>query len=325
MKISEIPFEPGKIVHKELEVGELHDGTFTSIPMAVINGTEKGSTVLVTAGVHGNIISAIEAARRISVMNPQKIRGRVAVIPMVNRPAFIARTRSNVFENFPGPTNMTVSFPGDREGIFSQRLAHVVSRDALSDVDYYVDLCTGALGGCYAPYVVMYPMPAKLVTKVRDLARAFGTRFIVDYSGKAPATIKGRPAMTALSNGIPAILSEGGEASKLDEAYVDVHVTGVNNVLKYLGMIDGQPKLPSQQITLTRDLTIRANRGGFLRLKAGLGEKVSEGQVLADITDVFYHEVEEILSPADGYLFYVTTTASVSSGDRVAKIGIPSQ
>ena len=44
MKINEIPFEPGTEVYEELKVAELHDGTWVNIPMAVMNGKEKGPT-----------------------------------------------------------------------------------------------------------------------------------------------------------------------------------------------------------------------------------------------------------------------------------------
>jgi hypothetical protein len=37
----------------ELKVGELHDGTWIDVPMAVINGKEKGHTLLLTSGMNG--------------------------------------------------------------------------------------------------------------------------------------------------------------------------------------------------------------------------------------------------------------------------------
>lgn len=325
MKISEIPFERGTIAYRELKVGELNDGTLISVPIAIINGMEKGLTLLVTSGIHGNIINSIEAVRRISVeLNPKKVKGRVALVPVMNKPAFITRTRFNIFENSPGPTNMFHVFPGNPEGKLLERLAYVVSREAILDVDYYIDLCTGALGGCRAPVVVMYPTPTELVEKVSGLARAFGTKFILDYLGVAPSTFKGRPVMVAISNGIPAVLSECGEASRLEKVWVDVFVRGINNVMMYLDMIDGVPEIPSEQVILTKDLRmIRANRGGFLQVKVSLGESVSKGQILAEITDVFYNVVERILSLVDGYVLNIATTATVNSGDQVIEVRIP--
>jgi predicted deacylase len=68
---------------------------------------------------------------------------------------------------------------------------------------------------------------------------------------------------------------------------------------------------------------VNANRGGFLNFKVKLGEKVSKGQLLAEISDVFYHVKERILSPENGYVFVMTTTLTVSSGDRVLNLGVP--
>lgn len=325
MKINEIPFQPGTKVYEELKVAELHDGTWVNIPMAVMDGKEKGPTLLLTSGMNGNILNGIEAARRIwSGTSPDRLKGRLVVIPIINRPAFMNRQRLNTFENFPGPTQMVGAYPGKPEGMLTERIAYTISQEAiLGGIDYHLDIGTGALGGRYTSMVLIYPTPKELVEKVRSLARAFGATFVVDYSEKKPGEIKGRGPQIGLENGIPSLLSEMGEASNLEEKWVDALEKGVKNVMMYAGMIEGKPDSGPEPVTLHHLKRVNANRGGFLNFKIKLGEKVSKGQLLAEINDVFYHETERILSPEDGYVFVMTTTLTVSSGDRILNLGVP--
>ncbi len=324
MKIKEIPFEPGKKVYEELKVAELHDGTWINIPMAVMNGQEKGPTLLLTSGLNGNILNGIEAARRIwAGTSPERLKGRLVVIPIINRPAFMNRQRLNTFENFPGPTQMVGAYPGKPEGKLTERIAHTISQEAfLGGIDYHLDIGTGALGGRYTSMVLIYPTPKELVEKVRSLARAFGARFVVDFSKEKSSGMKGRGPQVGLENGIPSLLSEMGEASNLEEEWVNALEKGVKNVMMQTGMIDGKPDPRSEPVILHHLKSVNANRGGFLNFKAKLGEKVSKGQLLAEISDVFYHVTERIISPEDGYVFVMTTTLTVSSGDRVLTLGM---
>jgi predicted deacylase len=325
MKIREIPFEPGTKVYEELKVAELHDGTWVTIPMSVMNGNGKGPTLLLTSGMNGNILNGIEAARRIwARTSPDRLKGRLVVIPIINRPAFMARQRTNTFENFPGPTQMIGAYPGKPEGMLTERIAHAISQEAiLGGIDYYLDIGTGALGGRYASNVLIYPTPKELVEKVKSLAGAFGAKFIVDYSAGIPGGAKGRGPQIALENGIPALLSEMGEASHLEEGWVDALEKGVRNVMMYVGMIEGKPEPGPEPVMLHHLKRVDTNRGGFLNIKVRLGEKVSKGQLLAEISDVFYNVTESILSPEDAYVIVMTTTLTVSSGDRICNLGMP--
>ena len=325
MKIREISSEPGTKVYEELKVAELHDGTPVNIPLSVMNGIGKGPTLLLTSGMNGNILNGIEAVRRIwAGTSPDKLKGRLVVIPIVNRPAFMARQRANIIENFPGPIQMIGTYPGKPVGMVTERIAHAISQEAiLGGIDYYLDIGTGASGGRYASNVLIYPTAKELVEKVKSLAKVFGAKFIVDNSAGDPGTVKGRAPQIALENGIPALLSEMGEASNLEEVWVDALEKGVRSVMMYLGMIQGRPDPGPEPVTLLHVKRVDANRGGFLKIKVKLGQKVSKGQLLAEISDMFYNVTERILSPEDAFVLVTTTTLTVCCGDRVLSLGVP--
>jgi hypothetical protein len=219
---------------------------------------------------------------------------------------------------------MIGAYPGKPEGMLTERIAHAISQKAiLGGIDYHLDIGTGALGGRYASNVLIYPTPKELVEKVKSLAGAFGAKFIVDYSAGIPGGVKGRGPQIALENGIPALLSEMGEASHLEEEWVDALEKGVRNVMMYVGMIEGKPEPGPEPVTLHHLKRVDTNRGGFLNIKVRLGEEVSKGQLLAEISDVFYNVTESILSPEDAYVIVMTTTLTVSSGDRICNLGMP--
>lgn len=62
------------------------------IPFGVIEGAKAGPRLLVTAGVHGSQLCAIETGLRLLRLHPSNIRGSVMVLPLLNPGGFTARS-----------------------------------------------------------------------------------------------------------------------------------------------------------------------------------------------------------------------------------------
>src|SRR5579884_582282 len=63
------------------------------LPMWLINGDQDGPTLVVTAGVHAAEYASIAAALDLGrTLDPRGLRGRVIVLPVMNMPAFSARS-----------------------------------------------------------------------------------------------------------------------------------------------------------------------------------------------------------------------------------------
>ncbi|WP_088830448.1 succinylglutamate desuccinylase/aspartoacylase domain-containing protein [Paenibacillus tyrfis] len=75
----------------------LAKGTWFETPYYVINGSTKGQTVMITAGVHGKEIASIRAAESlVDSLKKTRIRiecGTLIIVPLVNRPAYKRRIR----------------------------------------------------------------------------------------------------------------------------------------------------------------------------------------------------------------------------------------
>lgn len=311
-----------------LKIGELHDGTPINMKIIIINGLKDDPVLLVTAGISGTGISSIEAARRVaSKISSNELKGVLVVVPIVNEPAFLMKERFSILENSAAPIDLFATFPGNAEGYLTERIASILSEEIISKADYYVDLHNAAPGGRYEPFVVVYPglTNPNSHAKALEFARSFGTKFITDAGSpgdKIPQKLMGRPQVLAGSKGIQSFMSQCGEEHVFEELDIEHQVRGVTNAMKYLGMVDGTPTIPKVQLLTSSSKDVKSNSGGFLDLKVKLGEKVKKGQIMGEVTNLFYESIEHIEVPVDGYVTRITTTPTICSGDRLGQITV---
>src|SRR5437588_9146940 len=87
-------------------------------PCVDIIGQQPGPRLCITAGVHVNEVSSIEAAIRLQCFfKPAMLRGSVSIIPVVNQPAL------PVYTQYTCPVdgkNINFSFPGRPDGSFTE-------------------------------------------------------------------------------------------------------------------------------------------------------------------------------------------------------------
>ncbi|MCU0501580.1 MAG: succinylglutamate desuccinylase/aspartoacylase family protein, partial [Anaerolineae bacterium] len=86
----------------------------------LINGAEPGPTLVVTGGVHAAEYASIAAALDLGRnLQPQGLKGRVIVLPVVNVPGFGPRS---IYINPLDGKNINRCFPGDPNGTASEQL-----------------------------------------------------------------------------------------------------------------------------------------------------------------------------------------------------------
>lgn len=67
-----------------------------SWPFIEIRGHEPGPRLCISAGVHVNEVSSMEAAIRLQyAIDPQSLKGTISIIPVVNQPALYKYTEYN--------------------------------------------------------------------------------------------------------------------------------------------------------------------------------------------------------------------------------------
>lgn len=277
------------------------------LPFTVIKGVHSGPVLLVTAGIHGAEYASIEAAVRVSQINPQDLSGTLVVLPITNLPAFRARS---IYINPIDGQNLNRQFPGDPDGTFSQQLADWLTQNAIQGSDAFIDLHGGDMIEALTPFTIFTDGDEK----ARALAEAFGIPLLVS---SAPG---GTSIAAGFRSGVPSILAEAGGNGLWPESDVRWLEQGVKRVMQHLGMVEGRPA-PMPTRLLTQFAWLRADHDGLWHPTLGAGEPVQAGQDLGRITDAFGTTVQQITAPQSGVTLFAVTSLAINHGDPLYGIG----
>jgi len=239
---------PGSKRHGFIKAGEL-PAADVRVPIYIINGTKAGPTLCVLAGVHSDEWQGMEAAVRIyRFVDPKKLAGTVISCPYQNLPGFQGNAsigdhgvgRPNLGSNPLDGTNLSFGYPGKEDGTISQRIAHVVFNQLVMKSDYVMDLHAGDVWEKVVPMSWYWTVGKESVDRDSEaMAKCYPTDFIM----KTSLARREKPGLFECTRkGIPAVLSEAGNAGLMEETAVNFHFTGVLNVMKHFKMLEGQPE-----------------------------------------------------------------------------------
>ncbi|RLG86043.1 MAG: hypothetical protein DRO39_04105 [Thermoprotei archaeon] len=335
MKISigGVELGPRDKAFSELLVSTLSTGSELSIPFAVITGAEPGPILYVGAGSHGDEVTSMLVAMRIARdIGPDDIkRGALVVTPMHNPLAVLRKKRWGIVDNL----DMNRVWPGDPEGNVSELIVHKIFSELVMKSDYALDLHTAAGDGENVPHAILPPegvftprsdssyAAKKDVTP--DMARYFGVRFVArsrireEKERKYYQYVYGELHVAATMRGVPAIVVELGEGGRVSRNAYELGYSGVLNVARYLGILEGVPEEHPQPVMLKGpSKAVRAPRGGVVTMKVSPGDRVSQGDIVA-VLDTLWEQIE-VRSPIDGYVVRVRRYGIVEPGERIAVI-----
>jgi predicted deacylase len=293
----------------KLEVSASFAGLPLYLPFRVIRAKRAGPTVFVTAAVHGDELNGTGIVREL-MLHPQFTleAGTLVLFPVVNMLGFERHTRY-----LPDRRDLNRSFPGSSEGSMARRYAGAIF-EVLKQCDFGIDLHSAALRRTNFANV-----RADLSDEATEnLAWAFGCELVVNSKGP-----KGSLRRSCLKAGCPTIILEAGEVWKIEPAVVEVGMRGVANLLKSLGMIEGNIEMPAYQAQIDKTKWVRAARGGLLQFHVSPGDVVDADQALATNSDLLGKEQNVLCSPVAGIVLGMTTLPAVKPGDPVCHIAIP--
>src|SRR5262249_15046086 len=132
---------------------------------------------------------------------------------------------------------------------------------------------------------------------------------------------------SCLEAGKPAILLELTANRRIEDRPVEIGVRGLLNVMKHLGMLEGEIEPQPDAVILPERIRsfpqLKAHRGGLVHRASWPGNPVKPGEVVARLIDPWGDLVEETRSPVDGYVLsyacYVNQAAQ--TGGFVATVG----
>ncbi|MEM8875762.1 MAG: succinylglutamate desuccinylase/aspartoacylase family protein [Planctomycetota bacterium] len=301
---------PGAIHDLRLPVSQTFAGDDISLPLRVVRAKEPGPVVLVTAALHGDEINGTGVVHDLMfARRPELTRGTLVLVPVVDIFGFETQSRY-----MPDRRDLNRCFPGNANGSLSSRFADTVFQELVRKADYVLDLHSAATGRTNFPNV-----RADLDNDdCRRLAEAFGCELIVD--GKGPESSMRRSAVEA---GVPTVILEAGDPSKIEPSVLEIGVRGVMNVLSKLEMVDDQPKVPPYQTTVRRTQWLRGSVGGLLRFHISPGSIVDKDQPIATNYSVFGEQQNAIVSPFDAVVLGMVTLPTVRPGEPICHLAVP--
>lgn len=292
-------------------------------PTIEVIGEQPGPRMAVWAGMHVNEISSIEAAFRLAdSLDPQDVRGRISILPMLNLPAL--HERSKLTCPIDGK-NINFCFPGSPSGTFSEALAFALLEEWASDALCTIDMHGGDITEDVAHYtMIQLTGDVEFDGSLREAADAFGGELRVELP---PTYLEstGR-SMTARSKQRKlALFSEAGCNAKLAESDVAFHLQGVLGVATKLGIFDKKATTNLETAPpsiMSEVLVVHSVVSGWGTSLKEPGELVAEGERLVSVRDIASDNVSFVTSPYTGRVMWTDHHPSLEPGQAIAGIGV---
>lgn len=339
---------PGELSYGSFQGPQLPTGGADSLAVVIAQGEQDGPVFWLTANIHGNEVAGIPVLQRL--LNSELCRhlsGTVVCLPSLN-PAGLRTNRRHPYYDDRDPNR---TFPGMRRDFGEVRELTVYERLTASlleairqSADYYVDLhCASILS---VPFSirdrVLYhkdsekPAAQQLSDRIDEMATAFGFPVVVEYNvksyiGKELHRSTTGSALQELR--LPAFTVELGPHTVADPVAVSAAVVGLRNMLRWAGMLPGNPEpmpaipMPPFAGRLRREDGPYPPAAGILDFRVGPGAALPAGGIIADLRDLWGRPVGDglvrvateawILSIEDGILAY--------PGSAVAHIAVPDE
>ena len=300
----------GESLKIDLPTVRLYTDTNMSIPIFVKRGKKPGPTVFVSSAIHGDELNGIEIiSRLINSKAINSLRGTLIAAPMVNGYGVLNQSRY-----LPDRRDLNRSFPGSAKGSLAGRIAHQFMKEVVEKADFGIDLHTGAIHRSNLPQIrANLDDPGTF-----EMARAFGVPVLMNANLR-----DGSLRQAADEQGIPMLLYEAGQALRFDELSIKVGFKGILNVLRHLKML---PKIKPRKTAGIEPFVarnsgwVRAADSGFVIHKKELGDRVKEGDVLAEIKKPLGEVSSQVLSHADGIIIGKQNIPLVQEGEAVYHI-----
>ncbi|WP_224450172.1 succinylglutamate desuccinylase/aspartoacylase family protein [Haloprofundus salilacus] len=303
---------PGEFATGRLEVGETRDGTTVGLPVAVINGVRDGKTLYIQAASDGDELNGVGVVKRaIPRIDPAELSGTILVVGIVNYHAFQVAEHRNPIDD----TKMNRAYPGDENGTSTERIA-AATFDAATRADLILDLHQGSTSRMINEVRVRCGPRHRLHRECLDLAKTFGCGYILDQKGP-----DGQLARAGPDEGIPTIDPELGGCVGWDDESIRLGVRGIFNVLHDYGFLDGDVERSPQTRAGGFD-QYGSPAGGLVEFRCDLGDRVSAGETLFEVTDVFGQLKGRVTADNAGIFWRSRRLPQVATGEYVCSVGV---
>jgi predicted deacylase len=302
-----------------LEYKYRNTGEPIRFPLGTIHGATDGPTLVVLGGMHGCEFCGIEAAIRLfNEVDPANLSGTLIVGTIYNLPAHVNNAGFVVPQDGKNPMS---TFPGTPIGTYGEAMAYYFSQEVLSKADYFVELHGGDIPEELTPFNrwVQTGDPEQ-DAKGRAMALAYNIPLVVKdlYEDNLPPNAA---YIVTAGRGKPAILCESGQQGILDMRFVDVHLTGLRNILVHLGMMPGTVINTVKRSFLDNYAVVSSDVAGMWYWDCKCDQLLKKDQVIGSIRDYFGEHIMDVKSPIEGVVTMIRTSPNVNPGHVLIELG----
>lgn len=289
-----------------------------SVPIGVICGA-PGPTVLLTAGSHGDEYEGqVILHRLMQMLAPDDLTGRLILLPALNTPAVLDRSRVSPLDN----GNMNRSFPGAIGAGPTGTIAGFVNAHLIPRADVVLDFHSGGTATQYVDCGFLCIGPNAALNRANlELAQVFGAPFTM----VCPIDGTGGDFDTAAYHQETRFLAcELGGLGRFSNGSFEIGYQATLRVLAHLGLIAGEEQAPPTRFLDIGDRSahVTARHHGLTEVHVRLGEVVTEGTPLATLYDLhnFGTIQDEFHSDRDGIVVVCRRNPVVAPGDHLCLI-----
>jgi predicted deacylase len=319
-----------------VHVAVMGDGGELRVPVHILAGKATGPRLVVLSTAHGYEIDQISVLMELyRTIELDDVSGELVLIPVANPVAFEMGSRNSWVDGLWGDSgNMNRLWPGRPNGWLTERICYAIATVIGQGAQAVIDLHSRGPTRVLSYGYVGPGSPGELR---HDITLVFGHSILVRQTPEELAEKRqtaGTSSAWLRSLGTASYSCEIGPFYGLDEDrppdrpaplldVPEIGVRGVRNVMKLLGMLPGEPELPSHRVIVRPELNLRPDDGGLLVSEfdeTAVGRRVPGGTLLGTVVSPFtFDATGTLVAPFDETLILGATCrrpyAKVNPGD----------
>jgi len=267
------------------------------IPFSVIVGEKEGPTICVSAGMDPTEYAAIGAAIKLSRdIKPENVNGVIIIIHVSNILGFWERRYISAVDGVQLPQN----FPGRTTGRVTDVMAHTIFTECISKANFYIDLHGSDFPESMIPNSGYYLTDDDKVNRQSlEIAKASLSDYVLSFKPEGNKDGPVSSVAAASLQGIPSALLELGNGGVFSDLEITQYFGEIVNILKYLGIIDGNPTSNMNQRVLTSGYSpFIVNNSGLFYYLVKPGQILSQNDIVGEVRDLYGETLEIIRAPS---------------------------
>ncbi len=314
LKIGTVSVMLGETKRGTIPIGSSMYGVERELPIIVIRGKEDGTRLWIAGATHGDEPEgpySITLLQQSGVLDPQKMKGLVVLVPAMNIEALMGSDRGDPRDNF--TFDMNRIYPGKPDGYPTERVAWAYHKEMIEHCDIHLNIHSGGDHSMLDTAYFASETPASL-----ELAKAMGAEWdLALTSGTGPGSptsvlgAEGKGALTVELGGWCCYLTTDFHkiGHKLKDAYI--------NVMRHYGIIEGEAEYADKWLRAHQVALLAGASGIFVGEDIPMRAPIKKGTCLGKIYNLYGDVLWEAIAPEDGQVFGLRSRPMVMEGEWV--------